>query len=109
MPSRMPNTTPSRRKMRQSSSVWFQCASTDRTSPAIASSAPSLRMGGPSVAAIAHLVFGGLSEARHGAGYPVGGPGDQLLGVDDRQAEQPDRLRGIGEPRRRLLLAGQHR
>src|SRR5437764_1384762 len=100
----MPNTIPSCRKMRQSSSVWFQRASVDSTSPAIASSTPSLMMDGASVASIAHLVFGGLAEARHGARDPVRRPGDQLLGVDHRRAEQLDRLGGVSEPRGRLFL-----
>src|ERR1700682_951234 len=59
-----------------------------------------------SVSAIAHLVFGRLAEAWPRARPPVRGPGDQLPGVDDRQAEQFYRLRSVGEPGRRLLGAG---
>src|SRR5260370_4610750 len=61
------------------------------------------------VSAIAHLVFGGLAEAWHRARDPVCGPGDQSPGVDDRQAEQFCGLRGVGEPRRRLLRADDNR
>src|SRR5215831_17643889 len=60
-------------------------------------------IGSSSVASIAHLIFGRLAEARHGAGDPIGGPGDQLLGVDDRQSKQFDSLRCIREPGGRLL------
>src|SRR6185369_15415442 len=73
-----------------------------------ASPTPSSTMSIGSVAAITHLVFGGLAEARHRPRHPVGGPTDQLLGIDDRQAEQLHRLRGIGQPRRRLFLADDH-
>src|SRR6185369_15599066 len=104
----MPNTTPWLRKNRQSASFWFQPASVDKTSPACASPTPSSTTSIGSIAAIAHLVFGGLAEARHRSRYPVGRPADELLGVDDRQAEQFHRLRGVGEPRRRLFLAGDH-
>src|SRR5712671_4416224 len=62
-----------------------------------------------SVSAIAHLVFGGLAEARHRPRDPVRGPADQLIGVDDRQAEQICRLRCVGEPRRWFLLADDNR
>src|SRR5258707_8953725 len=96
------------RKNRQSASFWSQCASVDSTSPACASPTPSSTIEMCSVSAIAHLVFGGLAEARHRPRNPVRGPADQLIGIDDRQAEQFDGLRGVGEPRRRLLLAGYH-
>src|SRR5258705_13180901 len=56
-----------------------------------------------SVAAIAHLEFGGLAEAGHRAGDLVRRPGSQLLGIDDRQAEHFDSLRGVGEPGGRPL------
>src|SRR5258708_15258453 len=62
-----------------------------------------------SVSAIAHLVFGGLAEAWHRARDPVCGPGDQSLGIDDRQAEHSYCLRGVGEPRGRLLRADDNR
>src|SRR5260370_15321802 len=62
-----------------------------------------------SVSAIAHLVFGGLAEAWHRARDPVCGPGDQSLGIDDRQTEHSYCLRGVGEPRRRLLRADDNR
>src|SRR5258708_20930084 len=62
-----------------------------------------------SVSAIANLVFGGLAEAWHRARDPVCGPGDQSLGIDDRQAEHSYFLRGVGEPRGRLLLADDNR
>src|SRR4051794_37007798 len=101
----MPNTTPWLRKNRQSASFWFQPVSVDSNSPADASSTSSSTMSIRSVAAIADLIFGGLAEARHRSRHPVGGPADQLLGIDDRQAEQFHRLRGIGQPRRRLFLA----
>src|ERR1700743_270567 len=58
-----------------------------------------------SVSPIAHLVFGGLAEARHRPRHPVGGPCDQLRGIDDRQAEQLDPLRGVSQPGGRHLLA----
>src|SRR5580704_18764520 len=58
-----------------------------------------------SVSPIAYLVFGGLAEARHRARHPIGRPGDQLPGIDDRKAEQFDRLRGVAEPGRRLFGA----
>src|SRR5207237_9930725 len=93
------------RKNRQSASFWFQPASVDNASPACASPTPSSTMSIGSIAAIAHLVFGGLAEARHRSRHPVGGPTDELLGIDDRQAEQFRRLRGSGEPGRRLLRA----
>src|SRR5436309_14350729 len=105
----MPNTIPLLRKRRQSASFWFQCASVDSTSPACASPTPSSTMEMGSVSAIAHLIFGGLAEARHRSRNPVRGPADQLFRVDDRQAEQFYGLRGIGEPRRRLFLACDHR
>ena len=88
------------RKNRQSASIRFQCASVDSARPASASPTPKSTTASWSVPAIAHLVFGGLAEARHGAGDPVRGPGDQSVGIDDRQAEQFGRLRGVGEPRR---------
>src|SRR3569833_2263096 len=91
------------RKNRQSSSCWFQRASVDSTSPAGASSRPRRAMA-ISVAAIADLEIGGLAEARHVPLHPVSGPLDQLLGIDDRKAEQFDRQRRIGQPRRRLFL-----
>src|SRR5258708_37056953 len=62
-----------------------------------------------SVSAIGTLVFGGLAEAWHRAWDPVCGPGDQSLGIDDRQAEHSYCLRGVGEPRGRLLLADDNR
>src|SRR5690242_16427831 len=62
-----------------------------------------------SVAAIADLVLGRLAEARHVPLHPVGGPFDQLVGVHDGQTEQLDRLRCVGEPRRRLFLAAEYR
>src|SRR6478609_6712177 len=101
----MPNTTPWLRKKRQSVSFWFQPASVDSAIPACASSTSSSTMPIGSVAAIAHLVFGGLAETWHRPRHPVGGPADELLGVDDRQAKQLHRLRGIGEPCRRFFLA----
>src|SRR5471030_885596 len=58
-----------------------------------------------SIAAIAHLVFGRLAQAWHRARDPVRGPGDQSLGIHDRQAEQFYRPRGVGQPRRRLFSA----
>src|SRR5512138_302093 len=102
----MPNTTPLLRKNCQSASFWFQPASVDSTSPACASPAPSSTMSIFLVPTIAHLIFGGLAEAGHRSRDPVGGPTDQLLGVDDRQAEQSHRLRGVGQPSRRLFVAG---
>src|SRR5665213_3888737 len=102
----MPNTSPWVRKKRQSASFWFQCASVESRSPAGASSGPSRTISACSIAAIAHLVFGGLAVARHRARDPVRCPVDQLLGIDDRQAEHPDGLRSIGEPGRRLFAAG---
>src|SRR6185369_17689557 len=101
----MPNTTPWLRKNRQSASFWFQPASVDSTSPACASPIPSSTMSIGSIAAIAHLVFGGLAEVRHRSRHPVGGPADQLFSIYDRHAEQFHRLRRIGEPGRRLFRA----
>src|SRR5438105_9232341 len=101
----MPNTTPWLSKKRQWASFWFQPASVDTASPACAPPTPSSTTSIGSIAAIAHLVFGGLAEARHRSRYPVGGPTDELPGIDDRQAEQFHRLRCVGEPGRRLLLA----
>src|SRR5689334_24935882 len=98
---------PCDRKNRQSSSFWFQRASVDSTSPAAASSTPRRAMAISSVAAIADLVFGRLAEARHVPLYPVGGPFDQLVGIDDGKAEQLDRLRRVGQPCCRLFLADQ--
>src|SRR6185295_8271840 len=102
----MPKTIPLLRKYRQSASFWFQPASVDSTSPACASSMPSSTMSTGSIAAIAHLVFGGLAEAGHRSRRPVGGPADQLLGINDWQAEQFYGLRRVGQPGRRLFLAG---
>src|SRR5258708_29532143 len=62
-----------------------------------------------SVSAIAHLVFGGLAEAWQRARDPVCGAGDESLGIDDRQAEHSYCLRGVGEPRGRLLRADDNR
>jgi len=62
-----------------------------------------------SVSAIAHLVFGGLAEARHRPRHPVGGPCHELRGIDDRWAKQLHCLRGVGEPGGRLLLAHDNR
>src|SRR5258708_16624898 len=62
-----------------------------------------------SVSGIANLVFGGLAEGWYRARDPVCGPGDQSLGIDDRQAEHSYCLRGVGEPRGRLLLADDNR
>src|SRR6185295_10695639 len=105
----MPNTTPWLRKNRQSASFWFQPASVDSTSPACASPTPSSIMSLGSVAAIAHLVFGGFAEVRHRPRHPIGGPADELLGIDDRQAEQLHRPRRVGQPGRRLFLADDDR
>src|SRR4051812_13294744 len=96
---------PRDRKKRQSASFWFQRASVDSTRPAAASATSSWTMAISSVAAIAHLVFGRLAQRRHRARNPVGCPPDQLLGIDDWQAEQLDGLRRVGQPGRRLFLA----
>src|SRR5215468_5419942 len=98
-------TMPFERKKRQSASFWFQRASVDRTSPAAASSRPSRAMMISSVSAIADLVLGWLAEARHVPRYPISGPLDQLLGVHDGQTEKFDRLRRVGQPGGRFLLA----
>src|SRR4051812_707531 len=105
----MPSTVPWLRKNRQSSSVWFQLASSDSARPARASVGPSSTLLPYSVPAIAHLILGRLAEARHCALHPVRGPCDQLIGIDDRQPEQPDCQRGVGQPGRRLLAADQDR
>src|SRR5882757_4789148 len=97
------------RKNRQSASLWFQCASLESASPADASSRLSSTIAGSSVAAIAHLVFGGLAEVRHRPRNPVGRPRNQLVGVDDRQPKQFHGLRGVGQPGGRLLLADDDR
>src|SRR5690242_11808653 len=99
---------PLTRKNRQSASFWFQCASVDSTSPSCASAASSSTMSTDSIAAIAHLVFGGLAEAGHRPRHPVRGPVDELLGIDDRVAEQFDGLRGVGEPGLWIFLADDH-
>src|ERR1700759_4417852 len=101
----MPNTMPFSRKYRQSDSFWFQCASVDSASPPGTSPAPSWAMVRWSISPIAHLVFGGLAEARHRPRYPIGGPCDPLRGIDNRQAEKFYGLRCIGEPSGRLFLA----
>src|ERR1700744_717322 len=105
----MPNTMPLVRKYSQSASFWFQCASVDSAIPPATSPAPSCVMARCSVSPIAYLVFGGLAEARHRPRHPVGGPCDELRGIDDRQPEQLYGLRGVGQPRSRLLLARNHR
>src|SRR5882757_4015753 len=97
------------RKKRQSASFWFQRDSVESASAAGASARPSSTMEMCSVSAIAHLVFGGLAEARHRTRDPVRGPGDQLRGIDDRPAEQSLRLRGVGEPGGGFFLARYHR
>src|SRR5947199_3895473 len=63
-------------------------------------------MASESISTIAHLVLRGLSQTRHRPGNPVRGPSDQLIGIDDRQSKQFYGLRRVGEPRRRLLRAG---
>src|SRR5439155_26961492 len=93
------------RKNRQSASFWVQCAAVDSRSPAGASATPSSTRLMRSVSAIAHLIFGGLAEARHRPRHPVRGPADQLIGTDDRQPEQFYGLRGVSEPLGRLPLS----
>src|ERR1700748_3346751 len=97
------------RKNSQSASVWFQCASVESRSPPAASPASSWLIGRCSISSIAHLILGRLAETRHRPHHPVGGPFDQALRVDDRQSEQLDGLRGVGEPGGRPLLANKDR
>src|SRR6202050_575959 len=108
-PSRSPNTVPRRRNTVQSSGVWFHPASAESAmQPGMRSSESGVSCSA-SVDAIAHLEVGGLVETRTIAGDPVGGPVDHGCERHMRLAEQPHRLRRVGEQRRRRFLADNQR